>query len=332
MAKAIMVRSLSKTFELTKKKEGMWESIKSLFATEKQYIEAVKDISFDIEKGELIGFLGPNGAGKTTTLKMLAGILYPTSGAAKVLGYYPWDHLDDFKRQIAMVMGQKYQLWWDLPAIETYLLNQDIYEIPEKKFRKNLKYLSEMLNVVEQIEQPARKLSLGQRMKCELIAALLHDPKVIFLDEPTIGMDVNSQKAVRKFITEYNREKQATIILTSHNMDDIKELCKRVIIINHGEKIYDGSYDGLVKKYAQDKQIEMQFDAKVYKKDLKPFGRILEHEPMRAVISVDREDVSNTVAKMVKKFDIDDIDIREKEASDVIAEIFAAGKVTMDEK
>jgi len=328
MAKAIIVRSLSKTFELTKKKEGLWESVKGLFKTEKTYLEAVKEISFDIERGELIGFLGPNGAGKTTTLKMLAGILYPSKGTAKVLGYYPWDHLDDFKRQIAMVMGQKSQLWWDLPAIETYLLNRDIYEIPEKKFRANLDYLTGVLNVRDQIEQPVRKLSLGQRMKCELIAALLHDPKVIFLDEPTIGLDVTSQKAVRKFIYEYNRDKKATIILTSHNMDDVKELCKRVIIINNGEKIYDGSYKGIVDKYAQDKQIELQFENKVYKKDLKPYGVVIEHEPLRAVISVNRDKVSDTVAKIVKKFDVDDIDIREKEASDIIAEIFAAGEVS----
>jgi len=325
MAKAIIVRSLTKTFELTKKAEGFWNSVKSLFRSEKTYVHAVKDVSFDIEKGELIGFLGPNGAGKTTTLKMLSGILYPTSGSAKVLGYYPWDHEDDYKRQIAMVMGQKSQLWWDLPAIETFLLNRDIYDIPEKRFRKNLDELSALLEVGEFLEVPVRKLSLGQRMKCELIAALLHDPKVIFLDEPTIGLDVTSQKAVRGFIKKYNEEKKATIILTSHYMDDIKELCKRVVIINKGEKIYDDSYAGLVKRYAKDKYIDLVFEKKVYKKDLIKFGKVLAFDKMSAKIAVPREKVSDALAGLVKKFEIDDIDVQEKQAADVIGDIFADG-------
>lgn len=325
MAKAIIVRNLTKTFELTKKAEGFWNSVKSLFKSEKQYVQAVKGVSFEIEKGELIGFLGPNGAGKTTTLKMLSGILYPTSGSAKVLGYYPWDHQDDYKRKISMVMGQKSQLWFDLPAIESFLLNRDIYEIPEKKFRDNLEYLSELLNVKEFLEVPVRKLSLGQKMKCELIAVLLHDPQVIFLDEPTIGMDVTSQKAVRGFIKKYNKEKKATIILTSHYMDDIKELCDRVVIINKGEKVYDNSYVGLVKKYARDKYIDLVFDQRVYKKDLVKYGEVLACDKLSAKIAVPREQVSEVLAKLVKKFKIDDIDVQEKQASDVIAEIFAEG-------
>ncbi len=327
MTKSIIVRNLNKTFELTKKAEGFWNSVKGLFKNEKQYVQAVKGISFDIELGELIGFLGPNGAGKTTTLKMLSGILHPTSGSAKVLGYYPWDHEDAYKMKIAMVMGQKSQLWWDLPAMETFLLNQDIYEIPEKKFRKNLEELSSLLDVQKFLEVPVRKLSLGQRMKCELIASLLHDPQVIFLDEPTIGLDVTSQKAVRGFIKKYNKEKKATIILTSHYMDDIKELCKRVVIISHGEKIYDDSYNGLVKKYAQDKFIELFFDEKVYKKDLVGFGKVVEYEEgTRVKLAVHREKVSEILAKLVKKFRLDDIDIKEKDAADIIGEIFAENK------
>ncbi|MBU0648239.1 ATP-binding cassette domain-containing protein [Patescibacteria group bacterium] len=322
MARAIIVRDLSKMFEMTRKEEGFWNSVKGLFSAKKQYVKAVSGITFDIERGELIGFLGPNGAGKTTTLKMLSGILYPTSGSAQVLGYYPWDHQDEYKRQIAMVMGQKSQLWWDLPAIETFLLNRDIYEIPEKRFRKNLDDLSSMLNIDKKLEVPVRKLSLGQRMKCELIAALLHDPKVVFLDEPTIGLDVTSQKAVRNFIKEYNQNKNAIIILTSHYMEDVKELCKRVIIINQGEKIYDDSYSGLVKKYAQDKQIALVFDKKVLKKDLLKYGKILEFDKYRAVISVPRSDVKIVLGKVVKELPIDDIDVKEKEAADIIREIF----------
>lgn len=326
MSVAITVRNLKKTFELSKKAEGFWSSVKSLWKPNKQYIDAVKGISFEVEKGELIGFLGPNGAGKTTTLKMLSGILYPTAGMARILGYYPWERKDDYKRQIAMVMGQKSQLWWDLPAVETFLLNQDIYEIPEKKFRDNLNYLSEILDVKQFLEVPVRKLSLGQRMKCELIAALLHDPKVIFLDEPTIGLDVTSQKVVRNFLREYNKSKKATIILTSHYMEDVKQLCERIIIINNGEKIYDGSYNSLAKKYAQDKAIEVVFENKVKKMDMKKYGEVIECDGYRAVLKVDRKNVPNVVAKLVKDFKVDDIDIKEKDASDIIAEIFAENK------
>ncbi len=322
----IEVKNLTKIFELSKKKEGFWNSVKGLFKSEKTLISAVNNVSFEIKKGELVGFLGPNGAGKTTTLKMLAGILYPSGGSAKVLGYYPWDHKNEFKAQIAMVMGQKSQLWWDLPAKETYLLNQDIYEIPEKQFRQNLDYLAELLDVGSFLEVPVRKLSLGQRMKCELIAALLHDPKVIFLDEPTIGLDVTSQKAVRNFIKEYNQKKKATIILTSHYMEDIKELCKRVIIINNGQKIYDDSYAGLVKKYAQEKQIEVFFEKPVRKKDFVGMGRILDFASQKVLLAVDRDEVSTVLSKLVKKFAIDDIDIKEKQAADIIAEMFAENK------
>ncbi len=322
----IKVENLTKVFELNKKKEGFWNSVKGLFKSEKTLVKAVDKVSFEIEKGELVGFLGPNGAGKTTTLKMLAGILYPTSGSAKILGYYPWDHQNEFKSQIAMVMGQKSQLWWDLPAMETYLLNQDIYEIPEKTFRKNLNYLADILDVGEFLEVPVRKLSLGQRMKCELIAALLHDPKVIFLDEPTIGLDVTSQKAVRSFIKDYNQKKKATIILTSHYMEDIKELCKRVIIINQGQKIYDDTYAGLVKKYAQEKQIEIFFEKPVYKRDFVGLGKLLEFSNQKVLLSVSRDKVSDVLGKLVKKFAIDDIDVKEKQAADIIAEMFAENK------
>lgn len=326
MSVAITVKNLKKTFELSKKAEGFWASVRSLWRPDKQYIDAVKGISFEVEKGELIGFLGPNGAGKTTTLKMLSGILYPSGGMARILGYYPWQRKDDYKRQIAMVMGQKSQLWWDLPAIETFLLNQDIYEIPEKKFRENLDFLSTILDVKDFLEVPVRKLSLGQRMKCELIAALLHDPKVIFLDEPTIGLDVTSQKAVRNFLLEYNKNKKATMILTSHYMEDVKQLCERIIIINKGEKIYDGSYNSLAKKYAQDKAIDVVFENKVKKSDMKAYGEVVEFEGYRVVLRVDRKNVPNVVAKLVKDFKVDDIDIKEKDASDIIAEIFAENK------
>lgn len=322
----IHVSGLSKTFELTKKAEGFKASLKSLFKREKLFKHAVKDVSFDIEEGEFVGFLGPNGAGKTTTLKMLSGILYPTSGEATVLGFIPWKRKEEYKMQIAMVMGQKSQLWWDLPPIETFRLNQDIYEIEEERFQKNLKYLSETLDAGDILDVPVRKLSLGQRMKCELIAALLHDPKVVFLDEPTIGLDVNSQRNMRDFLQRYNKEKKATIILTSHYMEDIKQLCPRVIIINEGEKIYDGSYNDLVKEYVQDKLIELTFEGDIPKEEVEALGYVKSWSDTGVTLSVPREKASEVLAKAVSSFSLADISVKEMEASEVVADIFTNAK------
>lgn len=322
----ISVHSLSKTFELTKKSEGFKASLKSLFKREKTYKHAVKEVSFTIEEGEFVGFLGPNGAGKTTTLKMLSGILYPTKGEVSVLGYTPWQRKNAYKMQIAMVMGQKSQLWWDLPAIETFRLNQDIYEIPEEKFQENLKYLSETLEADHILDIPVRKLSLGQRMKCELIAALLHDPKVIFLDEPTIGLDVNSQRNMRDFLKKYNQEKKATIILTSHYMEDIKQLCPRVIIINEGEKIYDGSYGDLVKEYVQEKLIELTFEGEIPKKEIEESGYVKSWSEAGVILSVPREKTSEVLSTFVGKFQLADISVKEMDASEVVADIFSNAK------
>ncbi|MDP3043244.1 MAG: ABC transporter ATP-binding protein [bacterium] len=247
----IEVKNLSKTYEYYKKQPGLLASVKGLFRREKLYVEAVKEINFNIEEGELVGFLGPNGAGKTTTLKMLSGILYPSGGEARVLGHIPWKRQKEYQKQFALVMGQKNQLWWDLPAMESFILNKEIYEVPDKEFKYNLAELTELLDVKDILDIQVRKLSLGQRMKCELIAALLHKPKVLFLDEPTIGLDVVAQKNTRDFIKKYNKEKKTTIILTSHYMKDISQLCQRVIIIDLGRIIYDGRLDDLIKKYAE---------------------------------------------------------------------------------
>lgn len=247
----IEVKNLSKTYEYYKKQPGLLASVKGLFRREKLYIEAVKEINFNIEEGELVGFLGPNGAGKTTTLKMLSGILYPSGGEARVLGHIPWKRQKEYQKQFALVMGQKNQLWWDLPAMESFILNKEIYEVPDKEFKYNLAELTELLDVKDILDIQVRKLSLGQRMKCELIAALLHKPKVLFLDEPTIGLDVVAQKNIRDFIKKYSQEEKTTIILTSHYMEDISQLCRRIIIIDLGRIIYDGRLDDLMKKYAE---------------------------------------------------------------------------------
>src|SRR3989338_8982134 len=229
----ITLSHLKKYYRVHEKEAGFMGSIRSLFVRKYQTVRAVDDLSFEIAEGELVGFIGPNGAGKTTTLKVLSGLLYPTSGFVSSLGYTPWDRKPAYQKQFSLVMGQKNQLWWDLPAIESFILNKEIYEVPAEKYKKTLDELVDLLEVRDILKIQVRKLSLGQRMKMELIAALIHSPKILFLDEPTIGLDVVMQKKMRDFIKEYNRRFKATIILTSHYMDDVKELCERVIIIDH---------------------------------------------------------------------------------------------------
>ncbi len=239
----IKVSHLSKTFLVEQKEAGLAGSLKGLFKRTYRKVHAVQDISFQIREGELVGFLGPNGAGKTTTLKMLAGLLHPTSGEAQVLGHIPWKRESAYQRQLTMVMGQRTQLWWDLPAVDSFLLNKEIFEIPDEPYQATLTELSRLLEIEELLEVPVKKLSLGQRMKAELACSLLHRPRVLLLDEPTIGLDVVMQQKVRQFILEYNRRFKATILLTSHNMEDVAELCSRVLLINHGRLLFDGSLD-----------------------------------------------------------------------------------------
>lgn len=322
----ISVKNLNKRYEYYRKSSGLWNSVKSLFHREKLFVEAVKDISFKIEEGEFVGFLGPNGAGKTTTLKMLSGILYPTSGEATVLGYVPSKRQPVFQKQFALVMGQKNQLWWDLPAMESFLLNQAIYEIPEEQFRATLNELTELLEINDILDIPVRKLSLGQRMKCELAAALLHGPKVLFLDEPTIGLDVVSQNNIREFLKKYNREKKITIILTSHYMDDVAALCERVIIINHGQMMYDGSLHALIDEHIDYKVLEVTFTEPVSAKTLGEYGTVKEHQAQRVVLEVPKAKAKKMAADILTKLPVDDILINEVEIDDVIRHIFQLQK------
>jgi ABC-2 type transport system ATP-binding protein len=254
----IEVKNLTKAFRTYKKQPGFSGAFKGLFHRQYEQTIAVNDVSFQIEPGELVGFLGPNGAGKTTTLKMLAGLLYPTSGAAKVLGHTPWERHDDYRRQFALVLGQKNQLWWDLPARESLELNAKIYGIPKDCFEKTVGDMTELLGVKDKLNISVRELSLGERMKMELIASLLHQPKVLFLDEPTIGLDVTSQKTVRDFIRRHNAEQKTTILLTSHYMADIQELCDRVIIIDQGKIFFDGKLSEIVDRFADFKLVTIQ--------------------------------------------------------------------------
>jgi ABC-2 type transport system ATP-binding protein len=241
----IEVSHLTRVFRTYKKQPGFWGGVRGLFKREFEETAAAKDVSFQIEEGEFVGFLGPNGAGKTTTLKMLSGLIFPTSGTARVAGYDPTKRENAYRRLFALVLGQKNQLWWDLPAIESFLLLRHIYGLPAPEYQATLDELVDLLDVRPKLNVMVRELSLGERMKMELIAALLHRPRVLFLDEPTIGLDVVSQKAVRSFLREYNRKQRVTILLTSHYMADIKELCERVIVIHKGRKIYDGALDRL---------------------------------------------------------------------------------------
>lgn len=323
----IEVNSLTKHYQIHKKEPGLRGSLSSLFKRKYEAVKAVENISFNIEEGELIGFIGPNGAGKTTTLKCLSGLLYPTSGKISVLGFNPWERKSEFLKQISLVMGQKNQLWWDLPAMETFILNREIYEIPKSQFEKTLDELTELLDVKDILKVQVRKLSLGQRMKCELIAALLHSPKVLFLDEPTIGLDVVSQKKMRDFIREYNLRKKSTIILTSHYMDDVKELCKRVIIIDKGRLIFDGQLSEITQKYADHKIISVVFSQEFDPKKLEKIGEVKEFNFPKAIISVKRNVASVSAAELLQQFPVADLNIEEVAIEDIIREVFTGQNV-----
>jgi len=318
----ISVSSLKKYYKVHKKEPGLAGSMESLFNRKYEEVKAVDNISFQIEEGELVGFIGPNGAGKTTTLKCLSGLLYPTSGNLSVLGFNPWDRKNEFLKQISLVMGQKNQLWWDLPPIETFILNKEIYEIPKKEYEETLDELVELLEVKDVLKVQVRKLSLGQRMKCELIAALLHSPKILFLDEPTIGLDVVSQKKMRDFIKEYNHRKKSTIILTSHYMGDVKELCQRVVIIDKGKLIFDGELKEITEEYADHKIISVIFAKEVDPKKLEEIGQVRDYSFPRAVFLVKREVASVAAAELLQHYPIADLNIEEVPIEDIIREVF----------
>lgn len=305
------------------KEPGLFGAIKSLFYRKYYDVKAVDGVSFEIKEGELVGFIGPNGAGKTTTLKVLSGLLYPTYGDIRVLGYEPFIRQVDFQKQFSLVMGQKNQLWWDLPAMESFLLNKAIYEIPNDKFEQVLNELSEMLDVKEILKVQVRKLSLGQRMKCELIAVLLHSPKVLFLDEPTIGLDVVAQKNMRDFIKEYNEKFKATIILTSHYMADVKELCKRVLIINEGKILYDGLLERIVNKLAPYKVIRADFEKEVKADLLQGLGHLEEFDGFHAKIQIEKNLVAERTVKLLSEFKVADLTIEDPAIEDIIRQVFS---------
>lgn len=312
----IKVDHLSKSFDYYKKELGLKNSLKNLFYREKLTKEAVRGISFEIEEGEMVGFLGPNGAGKTTTLKMLSGILHPTGGSAAVLGFTPWERKKAFKMQFAIVMGQKAQLWWDLPANESLYLNKCIYEIDDRAYQATLAELTELLDVKDLLSVQVRRLSLGERMKMELIAALIHKPRLVFLDEPTIGLDILSQKKIREFLKYYNQEQKATIVLTSHYMQDVEDLCKRAIIINQGRIVFDGDLLRVNEVFSQSKIIKLQLSGPVSSEELAAFGQVKERSELTATLEVPRLDLKERSKAILDQlpvvdFNIEDIPVEE---------------------
>jgi ABC-2 type transport system ATP-binding protein len=319
----INVSHLTKTYQSWKKQPGLLGSLKSLVHRETIQTTAVKDLSFSIEEGECVGFLGPNGAGKTTTLKMLSGILWPSSGEATVLGHTPWKRERAFQRQFAIVLGQKNQLWWDLPARDTFELNKEIYAIPSDQFDARLQELSERLGVTHLLKTPVKQLSLGERMKCELINALLHRPRVLLLDEPTIGLDVVSQRAVRTFLKEWNKKEKTTILLTSHTMADVEALCERIILIDHGQLRYDGLLTKLKDSVDTDKTITITLQQPITKKAAQTFGNLKSFDPLRMSYLVPREDIRTLTKNLFDHLSIVDISIQEPNLEDVIHELFA---------
>jgi ABC-2 type transport system ATP-binding protein len=321
----IEVQGLTKTYRTYKKAPGFAGAVKGLWKRSYETTHAAKDVSFSVNEGELVGFLGPNGAGKTTTLKMLAGLLYPTSGNARVLGYVPWERRDGYRRQFALLLGQKNQLWWDLPARESLELNSKIYGIPPEQFQRSVAEMTEMLGVQDKLNVMVRELSLGERMKMELIASLLHQPKVLFLDEPTIGLDVVSQKTVRNFLREHNARRRTTILLTSHYMTDIEELCQRVIIIDHGSIFFDGKLSQVIDRFADFKLITIQIEPghAVNRALLDECGEVVEQSPIAIKLKVKRDRVIAVCKQLLDVLPVTDIDIQEVPIEDIIRQLFA---------
>jgi viologen exporter family transport system ATP-binding protein len=320
----IEVNGLTKSFRTYKKQPGFGGAVKGLFRRQYEQTVAVNGVSFKIEPGELVGFLGPNGAGKTTTLKMLAGLLYPTNGQARVLGYTPWERADGYRRQFALVLGQKNQLWWDLPARESLQLNAEIYGIPKDRFEATVGELTELLAVQHKLNVSVRELSLGERMKMELIASLLHQPKVLFLDEPTIGLDVVSQKTVREFIRRHNATHKTTILLTSHYMADIQELCERVIIIDHGKIFFDGRLSEIVDRFADFKLLTIHCENadRFSGEQLVRYGEVTEQSSAAITLKVKRDRVIAVCKALLDDLPVTDIDIQEIPIEEVIRRIF----------
>ncbi len=319
----IEIRGLEKSYRVYQKKEGLGAAFRGLFHREYRDVRAVRGIDLDVDEGEFVAFLGPNGAGKTTTLKLLSGVINPSAGEARVLGYLPWERDNAYRRRFALVMGQKNQLWWDLPAAESFRLHEQIYRIDHQQRRRAQDELTELLGVQGLLHQPVRELSLGERMKMELIAALLHSPEVLFLDEPTIGLDVVAQHNIQRFLKHYQEARRITILLTSHYMKDVAALCRRVVVINHGQIVYDGSLSGIVDRFSSHKVLTLLFGNGQLPSDFSRYGEVVEIVEPRVKLRVDRQQISQVLSAVLANHTLEDVSVEDPPLEEVIAEVFA---------
>ncbi len=324
-ASTIHLTSLCKTYRVPERESGMGAALGSLFKRRMREVPAVDGLTFDLAPGEMVGFLGPNGAGKTTTLKMLSGLLHPTAGECRVLGYIPSKRERAFLRQITLVMGQRNQLVWDIPAADSYELNRAIYRLPAADFRRTLDELTELLDLGPLLKKPVRNLSLGERMKCEIAAAMLHRPQVVFLDEPTIGLDVTMQRRIRAFIAEYNRRSGATILLTSHYMADVEALCKRVIVIHHGKLLFDGDLSALIKQFTAHKTIVIQLDDCLA--DLHTYGDVVDCQEGRVTLRVPKAETARVTERLLADLPVIDLLVEDPSIEEVIDQVFTQENV-----
>ena len=321
----INAQGLSKTYRVFQKQPGFAGALRGLFRRRYKEVRAVDGVSFKIEPGEMVAFLGPNGAGKTTTLKILSGLIYPTRGTARVLGFTPWERPDAFRRRFSLIMGQKNQLWWDLPAADSFQLHREIYSLPAAAFERTLGQLTEMFAVGSLTRQPVRELSLGERMKMELIAALLHEPQLLLLDEPTIGLDVVAQVAIQRCLKEYNARRGVTMLLTSHYMRDVEALCQRVLVIASGRVVYDGALSGITEKFGRHKLVRLQFEGADVPADLGRFGEHTDTGPV-AELKVERGKIAEVLAAILDRYTVVDMSVQDPPLDQVIARVFEEGR------
>lgn len=322
MSPPVVVENLRKVFKVPVRDSGLRQSVKSVVRREHREVVAVDGVSFQLGKGEIVGFLGPNGAGKTTTIKMLTGLLFPDGGDARVLGFQPWRRSKDLLRRVALVMGQRNNLQWDLPAADSFDLNRAIYGIPETDYRKRVTRFTELLEVADLMTKPVRNLSLGERMKMEIAAALLHAPEVLFLDEPTIGLDVSMQKRLRLFIADYARETGATVLLTSHYMADVEALCERVVVIHRGSILHDGDLSLLLSRFSTHKTVGVT--ALDLPDDLTGYGTVISRTPERAVIEIPHQQVSTVASRLLAAYTVTDLTIEDPPLEEVIDRVFSS--------
>lgn len=324
--------NLSKVYRVQQKKEGLLGALRGLFRREYKEVRAVAGVSFTIQPGEMVAFLGPNGAGKTTTLKMLSGLIYPTSGQAHVLGFVPWERADAFRRQFALVMGQKNQLWWDLPAADSFELHREIYSLPRQQYQRTLGELTELFAVKELTRQPVRELSLGERMRMELIAGLLHQPRLLLLDEPTIGLDVVAQVTIQRCLREYNASRGVTMLLTSHYMRDVEALCSRVLVITHGKLVYDGPLAGITEQFGRAKLVRLHFAGDQAPPGLEAFGEVTRQDGPIVDLKVERQRLPVVLEQILGQNSVIDMNVQDPPLDEVIARVFEEAQVEHEQR